>query len=159
MTFYVDELKSELEAEKERCNEYSAEIKALTRQVNDLKLLAQNGHSQNPSDNENGENGNSAEYSDKKSLNKLRELFENGWEKEVRGSEENDWDDSFKEVFELFRQRFLAYEKNLGEMRTKENYMETQMEKIIADFKKEVNQMEFKLQEKENELNNMKLQV
>lgn len=171
MTFYVDELKSELEAERERNNEYSNEIRALKKELDELKQQPPQNKESNeinhiPKTTETESNNKIEENNQEVNgehvssvLGKLKELFENGWDKEELFNDQNGFGDSFREVSAVFRQKFNSYEKKLAEMKTKESYMEKQMEKIISDFKKEISDLESKLGEKENELNTLKTQV
>lgn len=148
MTFYVDELKSELEAERERNNEYATEVRTLRAQIDELKT----GVSENTSTEESSINATPTSTLEVTMTKKLREMFENGrWEKEDNGEFENGLSESMREVAGVIKQRFMSYEKSIGELRTKEAYLEAQMEKIIADFKREIAEFESKLTERDND--------
>lgn len=153
MTFYVDELKSELEAERERNNEYATEIETLRNELDQFKSKPSGQVHKTIDDESSSEDKSSLKYS----LVKLRELFENGrWEKEEEMSNEDEW---LRDITTVLRTKLASNEKSLNEMKSKETYMETQMEKVISDFKREIDQLESKLTERDNQITTLKSQV
>lgn len=186
MTFYIDELKSELEAEREKNNEYTIELDELKAKVLDLEK--QNVSISNDLNEEiqrlNKELIDTLfrlkeKRVDEKSLVETNECVEVNESlskylkliKEELIEKENfnildslkiidsSNESLFSELIEKFKLTLLQRDKRLNEESDKVKYTETQLEKIIKDFKQENESLELRLNEKIHEYANMKAQV
>ena len=199
LTFYVDELKSELEAEREKNNEYLIEINKYRMQIEDLEIQCEststNEHNQrlqkeaynaligvqakdaHIADLELKLNSsckpdivNSPNQSD--TLEKFLKLALN----EIIEKKNFDFfqPENFREDFAAnysqiimfitcLRDNFKKQEDRISNeiiknFEANKNF-ETQMERIIRDFREEINNLEVKLNDKQNELNDFKTKV
>lgn len=159
MTFYVDELKSELEAEREKNNEYAS-------QIEELKQALKNNNGTTATEPSSTTTLNRFDFV-KNCLHFVKEEYLNGEVKPnadlgrlMKQLDENEQDDvdlkhQLKDVVGRLNEKFLFYEKQIAEKLDKEKYLEGQLEKVIVDFKSEISNMEIKI----NELNEQKAQV
>lgn len=142
MTFYVDELKSELEAERERNNEFVTEIAALRQELEQLKQTTRTSDEETSK----SEKTETKKKDDTKRLGELLSML-------LLDSNENG------RVAESEEAMVESVRAKLNEMRSKETYMESQMEKIIADYKREMGQLEVKITERDTQVDTLKSQV
>jgi len=179
MTFYIDELKSELEAEREKNNEYANEIEECRGKM--ANFDKQNG-SLSVESNEEIQRLNSElmdalfklkektvepteEATDEKLTKCLTILKEELVEKEnfnvlnmlinIDSSNER----NFCELVEKFKLNMQQRDKRLSEEIEKVKYTEAQLEKIIKEFKQENESIEIRLNDKIHEHTSLKTQV
>ena len=188
LTFYVDELKSELEAERERNNEYLNEIKENRKQIeefeeqhefNSNELRLENDRLQKEcvdallrvSEKEKQitdlicssqqQNVSTDEPSPQTSSNRI-DKFLTIFISEIL--EKQNYDFEFK-TFDSFDQNELEQINDMiTKLKSTENCnriksFEAQMERIIKDFKEEISSLEIKLTDKQTEFTNYKQQV
>jgi hypothetical protein len=187
LTFYVDELKSELEAEREKNNEYFNDIKEYRKQIEDFEeqhefnmneLRLENDRLQkecvdallNVTEKEKqialliSTQNNSKEEElvtvDNNNNNKL-EIFTNILINEIIDKQNYDYDFRLNSLNEneLNKINILMSKLKTTDNGARVKLFEEQMERIIKDFKEEIHLLEIKVNEKENEFNNLKQQV
>lgn len=136
MTFYVDELKSELEAEKEKNNEYLAEINEYKQKITNLE------ENKNP------------QIDSNESISKLnsflvflREDFLNS-ETEYPNIEFED--QVQRELLEKLRDKLIKKDTKIKEEEERVKYLEVRLEKMILEFKTEIDNLESKIEELQN---------
>lgn len=159
MTFYIDELKSELEAEREKSHEYLNELQAL--RLNSGKQ--ENAYETNKTNEKWDENTPSTSSNllrmalEKiaKNLNVDDVAFDSNEIQKLNAEEKqilNELSDRLNEAKK--KQQILLKEES-----EKVKYLEGQMEKVIKNFKSEMDQLESQLQAKSAELTENKQQV
>lgn len=184
LTFYVDELKSELEAEREKNNEYFNDIKEYRKQIEDFEeqhefnmneLRLENDRLQkecvdallNVTEKEkqmallvSTQNYSKEELVTVDDNNKL-EKFANILINEIIDKQNYDYDFKLNSLNEneLNKINILISKLKTTDNGTRVKLFEEQMERIIKDFKEEIHLLEIKVNEKENEFNNLKQQV
>jgi len=152
MTFYIDELKSELEAEREKSHEYLSELEALRFNFDkqEFTKTVQN----------------CAENISSTTLNLfLKNVLKNLTTDNVSFdlNEIQNLNEEEKQMINEFSNRVEEAKRNqqllLNEQTQKVKYLEEQMEKVIKNFKSEMEQLESQLQAKSAEFKENKQQV
>lgn len=196
MTFYCDELKSELEAEREKNNEYITEIKNYRTQIEDFEQQHEFNSIESNSINECLKKSNSDAFTLIAEKDQLIKDLECKIERlvDANGAGNSDRLDRFLTVFSEQILEKKNYEAFIGEElvfgndsskinkiveKLKELYksnedrlsgqmvknfeaqkgFEAQMERVIRDFRAEINSVEESLNDKKIELNEYKLKV
>jgi chromosome segregation ATPase len=166
MTFYADELKSDLEAEREKNNEFLSEIDDSRKRIESLEQEKKSYEKEQNAEIANSDNGSSQqndeeitrycrEFEQRKNLNSIKEL--------LTQHSENDLIKRINNTVSLIIQQFevdiQSKEASLKDETEKKKHFESQLEKVIANFKEEIETLESRLKEKKNELEEFKTQV
>ena len=169
MTFHIDELKSELEAEREKNNEYAAEIDIFkSREKNRVDDLGIENERLNKElidalfldkDQEKLMGTNSKLVKYKSALKDELVERENFDILDMDNFERENFSALFGELCEKLKIKFEQRDKRLDEESEKVRYTETQLEKIIKEFKVENESLEIRLNDKIHEHNSLKSQV
>jgi hypothetical protein len=191
MTFYIDELKSELEVEREKNVEINNELIKSRNEIEKLKVdlnnelkfekeskeSTSNIYSKTDEEEPTEISTNKSETIDtlKENLdNKLKSVF-NVLINEVIDNDNYNYDDSFKnlndaysdnQLNDLFNDLVAKYKlsiekrDNISKSQSERLfYIESQMEKVIKDYKTEIDIVQNQMNSKDNEFSNFKTEV
>jgi hypothetical protein len=152
MTFYIDEIKSELEVEKEKNCEYLDQIQFFKdeREANKCEPLSHDNFE-----------------SFQNSLILLRdqviknEKFEpiDCFVKSANGERMEHLNDLIFEIIETLKQKFNNHDETIKKETQRSQYLESQMEKVIKDFKQEIIELENNLKQKTELYDSLKTMV
>ena len=173
MTFYVDELKSELEVEKDKNSEQSRDIGKLREELSQLKISEEGKKmpsSSEPTDirTDNHFRENFLEHFRKLKQEYLEQNNIDSFERSLIKLEisENNSDETVKEINSIlfeFVKRFgeilIKKENAIKSEIEKAGYFEKQLEKVIHNFKGVIDELEAKLKVKVKEFDEFKTQV
>jgi hypothetical protein len=147
MTFYIDELKSDLEAEREKNSEYTSKTHTHCDQQDKLEL----NKSIDDSKASNSLINNSLEEFENV-LNYYRKLNDQGDVKDwLENNSQKSSSNIIIEVNSVVMKIIHKYETELKKEVEQKKYIENQIEKLILNFKQEISGLEARLEEKINE--------
>ena len=199
MTFYIDELKSELEAEREKNVEISNELIKNRNELENLKTNLTVPNCNDVNQNSKFENGEDSSINIADDINKddstqispnqlinnkseddvnemlhiklktvlkilIDELIDNeNYESSLKSLKNVYYNDELNNLYdELVEKYRLSIEKRENISKSKSDrlsYIETQMEKVIKDYKIEIEDFQNQINSKDNELQNYKIDV
>ena len=199
MTFYIDELKSELEAEREKNVEISNELIKNRNELENLKTNLTVPNCNDVNQNSKFENGEDSSINIADDINKddstqispnqlinnkseddvnemlhiklktvlkilIDELIDSeNYESSLKSLKNVYYNDELNNLYdELVEKYRLSIEKRENISKSKSDrlsYIETQMEKVIKDYKIEIENFQNQINSKDNELQNYKIDV
>ncbi len=163
MTFYADELKSDLEAEREKNNECSNEIDSYRKQLESVEVKTTTAEKDSTAPSSNMDCESSRSNSSEEILKYHKELSQKNDFKSIKQFlEEHSESDVIKEmnaviskITDLFEADIKTKEASLREETEQKKYFESQLEKVIANFKEEIDSLEAQLKEKTKEFDDL----
>ena len=151
MTFFIDELKSELEAEREKSHEYLKELEVLRNYSAEHETVDKHiKTTENLADNTTSSSSNLFRIAIEKMIRRLNgdDLVLDSDENSKLNAEDKQILDNLSTILNEIKEK---QELLVKEETDKVKYLESQMEKVIKNFKSEIELLESQLQTKSTE--------